>query len=209
MGKKPEFALADLTVGQLNAVVKKLGGYEGALRFLRGEIVVLKPTRAWREQDGVIYIEVTSDGTTGEAWIPRLEEKGNRVSDYAKSVLRSPDFHPTKGVTYRVAVLKGLLFTEQDRITKLIRAEAANRKFVTPNAEVACLIREKFTDKELEAMGLVWVVVMHEPIKDSDGGPFLLDVGRYDSGRWLSTYYGCPGVSWRRNDGFAFLASQV
>lgn len=38
MGK--EFASADLTAGQLNAIVKKLGGYEGALRFLRGELEV-------------------------------------------------------------------------------------------------------------------------------------------------------------------------
>jgi len=35
-----EFACQDLTVGQLNAIVKNLGGKEGALRFLRGELVV-------------------------------------------------------------------------------------------------------------------------------------------------------------------------
>jgi hypothetical protein len=37
---KNEFASANLTAGQLNAIVKKLGGEEGALRFLRGEAVV-------------------------------------------------------------------------------------------------------------------------------------------------------------------------
>ena len=35
-----EFASAGLTAGQLNAIVKKLGGEKGALKFLRGELVV-------------------------------------------------------------------------------------------------------------------------------------------------------------------------
>lgn len=34
------FAAADLTMGQMNAIVKKLGGHEGALKFLRDELVV-------------------------------------------------------------------------------------------------------------------------------------------------------------------------
>lgn len=35
-----KFASADLTVGQLNAIVKKLGGHEAALQFLRDELQV-------------------------------------------------------------------------------------------------------------------------------------------------------------------------
>ena len=35
-----EFASAGLTAGQLNAIVKKLGGHEMALRFLRNELIV-------------------------------------------------------------------------------------------------------------------------------------------------------------------------
>ena len=129
---------------------------------------------SWREEGGVIYFSVTSDGITGEEWINRLEDKGFRVSDYAKVLLRSPDFKPTSGVTTEVAVLKGMmLFGGNDRTTKKIRAEADNRKLTKPNAELACLIREKFTDKEIEGMGLWWIVVM-DPIKDSGGVPLLL-----------------------------------
>ena len=40
MEKKMEFASQNLTAGQLNAIVKNLGGEEGALKFLRGELVV-------------------------------------------------------------------------------------------------------------------------------------------------------------------------
>ena len=204
-----EFASAGLTAGQLNAIVKKLGGHDMALRFLRDELSVSEPTRSWREEDGVIYFSVTSDGTTGKDWITRLESKGFRVGDYAKQVLRSPDFKPTSGVTTEVAVLKGMLFEDNDRITKKIRAEADKRKLSKPNAELACLIREEFTDKEIEAMGLWYIVAMHESINDSDGAPFLLSARRGGGGPRLNAYGGRPGIGWCRGGGFAFAVPQV
>ncbi|MDP3794037.1 MAG: hypothetical protein Q8R07_04800, partial [Candidatus Uhrbacteria bacterium] len=107
------------------------------------------------------------------------------------------------------AVLKGMLFEDNDRITKKIRAEADKRKLSKPNAELACLIREKFTDKEIEAMGLWYIVAMHEPINDSGGDPHLLSADRVDDGRWLGACYGRPDDRWDRGDGFAFAVSQV
>lgn len=204
-----EFASADLTAGQLNAIVKKLGGHDGAIKFLQGKLSVSEPTRNWREQDGVIYLSVTSDGTTGPEWIKRLEKKGFRLSDYAKSMLRSPDFNPTKGVTTEIAILKGMLFEDNDHITHKIRTFAAERKLSAPNAEVACLIRENFLDEDIEAMGLIWNVTMHEPIKDSDGGLRLLGAHRSGDGRWLSAFYGKPDHGWGCEGGFAFVVSQV
>ena len=205
-----EFASASYTAGQLNAMVKllkKQAGEDGPEKFLRGEITVSEPNRSWREQDGVIYFSVTSDGTTGEAWIKRLEDKSFRVGDYAKSVLRSMDFKPTSGVTTEVAVLKGMLFEDSNRVTKKIRAEADKRKLFKPNAELACLIREAFSDEEIEAMGLWGIIAMHEPIKDSDGDPSLLGAGRGGGGHWLSAYCGGPGRGWLRVFGFAFVLS--
>lgn len=204
-----EFASASLTAGQLNAIVKKLGGHDMALRFLRDELSVSEPTRSWREEDGVIYFSVTSDGTTGEDWIKRLEGNSFRVGDYAKQVLRSPDFKPTNSLSTEVAVLKGMLFEDNNRITKKIRAEADKRKLSKPNAELACLIREKFTDKEIEAMGLIWIVAMHEPINDSDGVSYLLSARRSDVGRWLGACDGGPDGGWDRGRGFAFAVLQV
>ena len=198
------------------AIVNKLGGEDAGDRFLRDELSVSEPTRSWREEDGVIYFSVTSDGTTGEDWIKRLEGNDFRVGgDYAKQVLRSPDFKPTSGVTTEVTVLKGMLFEDNDRITKKIRAYAEafrtpdKRKLGKPNAELACLIREKFTDKEIEAMGLWYIVAMHEPINDSVGDPCLLFAHRVDDGRWLGAYYGRPDDGWYRGSGFAFAVSQA
>ena len=226
-----EFASAGLTAGQLNAIVKKLGGHDMALRFLRDELSVSEPTRSWREENGVIYFSVTSDGTTGEDWIGRLEGKGFHIRNYymkggdwigrcegdglqirnyriVEQVLRLPDFKPTSGVTTEVAVLKSMLFKDSDRITGNIRAEASKRKLTEPNAELACLIREKFADKEIEAMGLWRIVAMHKPIKHSFG-PLLMGAHRYGDGCWLGMYYDKLDDGWDRDGGFAFAVSQV
>ena len=207
--------LKDFTWGQLIAALMKIGQdagmdtAQGIRAFLAGELVVSAPARLWREQDGIIYFSVTSNGMTGKKWIRRLEKKGFRVGNYAKSVLLSSDFKPTSGVTYHIVVLKGKLWKDSDRITSNIRAEAEKRKFEKPNAEVACLIREKFTDAEIEAMGLWWIVAMHEPIKDSDGGLSLLSASRGGDGQWLGTACSRPGRRWNDDDGFAFVAPQV
>lgn len=196
-----------VTLGRVEAVWNKLGGEEGVDRFLRDELVVSESTLRWREQDGVIYFSVTSDGTTGPQWIKRLKKKGFQTSDWARQVLNSPDFVPTSGVTTEVTVLKGMLFEDADRITKNICAEASRRNLTKPNPEVACLVREAFSDEELEAMGLSWIVVMHEPIIDSDGDPGLLSMD--GGGRWLGAGYGGPDCRWSRDDGFAFVITKM
>ncbi|MFH1668165.1 MAG: hypothetical protein ABH884_04065 [Candidatus Komeilibacteria bacterium] len=193
----------------MNAIVKRLGGKENAYRFLRGELIVSEPERKWYEKDGIIYLTVTSEGATGSQWIERLQKKGFRLSDYAKSLLISADFKPTTGVVYEIAILKGMLFNDKGRITKNIRSLAAKKGFSTPNAEVACLMRESFSDEELGAMSLTWIITMHEPIKDSGDDLGLLRLSRGVNGHWLSVCYDVPDDQWYRDGGFAFVSSQV
>lgn len=199
----------DLNLGQIEAVVNKLGGMDGLSKFLRGELIVSEPIQRWRERDGVIYLSLVSDGKTGPEWIAYLESKGLFISNYAKQLLLSPDFKPTNGVIYEIAILKGMLFENSERTTKNIRAEAEKRSLLKPNIEIACLIRANFSDEELEAMGLYWIVTMHEPIKDSDVVPFLLSTYRIAYGSWLGAYCGLPDRKWDRDFGFAFVVSQV
>ncbi|TSC54895.1 MAG: hypothetical protein LiPW30_361 [Parcubacteria group bacterium LiPW_30] len=213
--------LNDFTRGQLDAALMKIGQdagmgtAEGIRAFLRGELSISSPPRSWREEDGVIYFSVTPDGADGETWITLLEGNIFLVEYCAKEVLRSPSFKSTNGVTTEVAVLKGMLFEDQCRITELIRAHAEafrtpdKRKLEKPNAELACLIRRKFTDKEIEAMGLTCIVAMHEPINDSDGNPGLLSARRDGGGRWLNAYNGRSDCRWGRDHGFAFAVSQA
>lgn len=204
-----EFASASLTAGQLNAIVKKLGGSDAALKFLRGELTVSEPVRSWEEREGVIYFSITSDGTTGPQWIERLEGRGFRIGACARQLLMSDDFKPTTGVTSQIAVLKEMLFEASVKSTREVRAEAEKRKLTKPEAEVACLIRENFTDEEIEAMGLIWIVAMHEPIKNSIRNPHNLAAGRGDGGRGLAAGYSGSVCTLCLEVGFAFVVSQI
>jgi len=199
---------------EIGRQVHQSGGYpfdpEKLQKFLQRAVEGrFQDGQQWREENGVIYLEVVSDGTTGPWWIECLGGKGSQLTDDAKSVLRSSDFKPTNGVTSRIAVLKGTLFTDSDRITSKIRAEAGVRNMKTPNAEVTCLIREKFSDEDLEAMGLWRIVVFHEPINDSAGNPNLLGADRSGNGRWLNASYGGAVGGWDSVTGFAFALPQV
>lgn len=181
-------------------------GEEGKITSSEDELAVSGPIHSWSEEEGVIYFSVTSDGTTGEDWIKRLEGKGFEVTDSAKQVLCSPNFKPTSDMTTRIAVLKGpLLFKDRNPITKEIRAEADKRKLGKPNAEVTCLICEKFTNEEIEAIGLWWIIVMHEPLKDSDGNSYLLYRRRNDNGHGLYAANLMPHAGWVPGLGFAFV----
>jgi hypothetical protein len=209
MSNGNKFASADFTMRQMNAIVKKMGGADVARKFLRGELRLSTPSRQWIEENGIIRFSIKSDGTTGKAWISRLNGLGCRITDYAKSVLRSPDFHPTNGVTTEIAVLKGELFIDDDRFIEKIRAEARRRKLQTPSAELACFIREFLSDEDLEVMGLWWIITMHESIK-TDIGLCLLGAGR-SGGHSHSLHAFCrgPDDGWHREYGFAFVESQV
>lgn len=168
-----------------------------------------EPTKPWREENGVIYFSVTSDGTTGKEWIKRLKRKRFGVTKEARMLLLSPNFKPTSGVTTEIAVLKGTLFEGEIRTTGQIRAEAKRRNLTEPNAEVACLIREKFTDKEIEAMGLWYIVAMHVPIEGPDNLPYLLRANRSVHGSFLLVGRGMLFDGWRKEGGFAFSIPQV
>ncbi|MFA6340624.1 MAG: hypothetical protein WCX27_00070 [Candidatus Paceibacterota bacterium] len=196
--------------GKMEAVINKLGGEDGVDRFLRDELVVSVPVRSWREEDGVIYFTVTSNGKSGKEWIKHFESRKIKISDYAKQLLLSKDFKPSKkGTVSQIALIKGESFSDDDRITSKIRREADRHKMEKSNAEVACLIRDLFTDEEIKAMGLYWIITMHEPIKDSDGAPRLLSMNRDGGGPWFDTYYDRSGFGWGRESGFAFVAPQV
>lgn len=185
----PPFASARLTMGQVNAAVKKLGGHEGVLRFLRDETEVVESKRIWREEESIIYFSVKSDGTTGKEWINRLENEGFRIKHEAELVLGSKDFKSTPGLVTEIAVLNGLLFKDSDRTDFAIRRFAERRNLVPPNLEVACLIREALSDREIEMMGLSSIVVMHNPVEFASGERVLLSVERAPVGNYLAAHH--------------------
>ena len=199
----------DVTMGQVEAAINILGGIEGWNNLLARKLEIVKKVTRWTEKDGVIYFTLVSNGKTGEEWIVHLNGKGLPVGSYAQSVLRHKNFKPTKaGTVHQIGVIPGKLFSDDGRITKNIRADAKKRKMTDPHAEVACLIRDMFSDEEIKEMGLDWIITMHEPIPDSDGHPSVLGTNRCNDYR-LGAYDGRPGRRWRSAYGFAFSVPQV
>lgn len=160
------------------------------------------------DAEGNIHFIVTSNGMTREQWERHLESRGFRLSDRARNVLRRASEAPTSGVAYHIVVRPGSRVASCDRVTKKIRAHAAGKGWQIPHWEVACLIRGTFSDEQLEQMGLWYIVVMHEPITDSDGGSSLLGSHRSGDGQWLGAGFDRPDDEWDGNGGLAFLVPQ-
>ncbi len=193
-------------INWFEAIVNKLGGEDAAERFLRGELVVSEPVQRWRKDaDGVIRFTVVSSGFTPQQWAEHFKEKGIQIGDCASQLLFSPSFKTTNGVRYNVAVLPGAMFKDDNRVTQNIRNEAGNHKLTKPEMELACLIRDTFTDEEVRKMGLKWIITMHEAVKDSDGSPSQLGTVCDGGNPWLRAYYDNPGRCWLQDSGFAFL----
>jgi len=203
-------------LGALIDLCRKLSGserpewFDNLKRLLRKEPCWNSTTStpvAWT--DGNIHFTVTSNGMTREQWECHLESRGFRLSGWARNVLRCASDASTNGVAYHIVVRPGSKVAFLDCITKKIRVRATEKGWKIPHWEVACLIRDTFSDEQLEKMGLWWIATMHEPIIDSDGVPRLLYSSRDDGGRWLYAYYGRPDGRWSGSGGFAFVVSQV
>lgn len=151
---------------------------------------------------------VTSNGRKPSEVSNALEQKGFRVSDPAKQAMSKPQFVTTNGVTYTIGLIFADEFSDDERITANIRNEANRRGWVTPPMEVSYLAREKILDEMLEKLGLLRLVIMHDPV-DARGEPFLLGIHCYDEGQWLDVCYGYSNDRWGRRRAFGFLVSQT
>lgn len=214
------FVIANVLPGQLNALVKNIMKQTGvtdpneAVRIINaGEAKIILETTP-TEKD-VFFFSVTSNGRSGKEWITRLLSMGYRLESDVKSVLLSKKFIPTTGVTTKVAVILGKSFANAERTTINITSRATSLNLSNPNAEVACLIREKFSDKELKNLGIHWLVVMHHPIKNMMGDRVVLGADTSNGGYWfrcspvLPNFGWLPEHGWLSGGGFAFAASQT
>lgn len=216
-------AVPQARLGLLTDFAHKLSGSNGEEWEKNGALFLSKepvwangpaaqaPTpTAWTvDAEGDIHFTVVSNGMSPQQWEHHLESRGFRLSDWARNVLRRASEAPTNGVAYHIVVRPCSKISSRDRVTKKIRAHATEKGWKTPHWEVACLIRDTFTDEQLEKMGLRWIVTMHEPIIDYGGVPCLLLSNRNGVGLWLDAGCDRPGGRWDRDNGFAFAVSQV
>lgn len=166
-------------------------------------------------ENGRLYFTVIGTCLTAKEWVKRLEAKSHKLSNYARDVLSKADYDKKHrleaGKIYKLGLVLGTEFaTDAERTNADLKAfahrEIGEQASAGLKAEFALLTREKFTNAELELIGLWYVVVLHEPIVDSDGDPNVLDSDRYD-GSFVRALCGHPGALWAAFGAFAFLAS--
>ncbi|RJO59777.1 hypothetical protein C4546_00410 [Candidatus Parcubacteria bacterium] len=201
----PEGMLGNLSLSEIQGPRKdleeKLAGPNGKM-WLNALKKMLRGQQPWGIPP---TFDVTTNGRSGEQCIADLEKNNFRVGDYAKQLLRNVKFVATNGTTYKLAVIMGDEFEDDDRTNKNIREVAHARGLADPTVELGPYLREMFSDEDLKKMDLWALILVHEPITDSDGGLNMLGVDRNDDGRWLVACGGNPDFRWDREIGFVFL----
>lgn len=168
-----------------------------------------------------ITFTVTGLGLTGAEWITRLEDDGHGVSGRAhsmitaRSMLTESDYDTNHrleaGKEYKVTLMFSKeVLKNSDRKTSKIQSfaisEFGEQSVTGLKAELAFLIREKFTNDELKAMGIEDILVLHEPITDSDGeASILCSSRRLDGSSWVHARCGRSYQPWSFYCAFVFL----
>jgi hypothetical protein len=171
------------------------------------------PSQFERNEHG--HIVLTFDGLdlTGKQEIERLTT-GFRVSNWAKSCMLSTkkdgydkNHRLVAGQEYKIALMPTReIERDSDRTTDALRKRGMQMYgYEKPLAGIVPRIRESVTDKQMEEMGFWYIAAPHDPIKDSDGDPFVLVAHRHDGGPRLSADFGRPGGRWGGLGAFAFL----
>lgn len=207
--KDKAFLISSIKAGQLNAMVKNIMNQcevkdpEEAVRMINsGELVVTPKNdcNEWFEKDGLIHLNLRSDGTTGEEWYFRLKKKGYYIDINDYKILRSKEFKPTKGEEYSISILKGTAIEKKGISVSDAREEGKKRQLVEPNLEVICLLRDRLTCGDISEMGLCSVVIMNVPVKNGNGVKSIFTIGPC----YLNSSPEETNILWGSGFGFAF-----
>jgi hypothetical protein len=212
-----EFAIASLTTGKLNALVKNIMRQTGvndpieAVRLVNSGKWTLSEVSSWHEEDGIIYFTVTSKGTTGPQWVKLFKEKGFSLADWVKDYLLSGNFESTNGVTTVVAVFKRKLLGFEKLSFKDIYSGAGRLNWNKPTIEIGCLIRLLLTGNDIVKMGLDSIITMHNPVSSPSGNmKFLFTSKNFWGSKSLTTFCEEDDPSLiKHNYGFAFISAQT
>ncbi len=203
-----DFASANIMGGQVNSLIKILGGREVVMGILSGNLKVTleQAIGKWKGIDGEFTLKVESDYVKGPEWIPRLESKNRRVPTEAKVLLMSSAFSPTR-IEYDILIVR--VNKGEDRVAGLIVDKARESGAQLPTLETACLVRELLTDDDILNMGFSELVFLHTPVRGENGmnDVFVIDLGR--TGNVLTTRQVTPDSCWTTPSvGFVFITKK-
>lgn len=195
-----DFTSANLTAGQLNAIVKKLGGHEAAMRFLRGELVV--SVAAPREFPIWKTVTLGVHKSAG-GYIKALKAAKHRIGDWANDILGKAEFTCAgmeTDVDLVVLSVADLGFKEGARYSQICEKAVEMGLALCP-AEVGPALRLAYTDQPRGE----WVVIAMKAITDSHRGLLVFYLEHVRVELWLSGNLGRPDDFWSSDGRFVFV----
>jgi hypothetical protein len=188
-----KFASANLTLGQLNAIVKKLGGEKGALGFLRGDTIVVDKVAA----PGLVQKTLCLGNglCTPELFRTALIEEDYLMGHEADFMLGSPDFmYSTEPVNANLVIMSvGDLGFPDGADCGEIFARAATLGLTKNISECGPQLR---LQHKAQPKGERLIIAML-PLLNQNGKARLFAIETLEQdGRWLSVVDGDPDYLW-------------
>ncbi len=189
----------DLTFGQMEAIVNKLGGMEGVQKFLSGETavkLVAPELKIWKT------IKIGTGLKAADDFRKALKKADRKISDWGNDILGKPEFavSETEQEIDLVNISVAELGFKNGAHLRDIYARAKELGLELCLAEVGPQLRLQYINQPLGE----WLRVAMEPIADSDGDLYVFRVGCDDVGLWLGSGSGNPGFFWSGDDRWLF-----
>ncbi len=190
----------ELNLGQVEAIVNKLGGMDGVRRFLSGEMVIkaIKQSFAiWKT------IKLGTGLKTADDFRKALKRSGCKIGGWGNDILGKPTF-TASDIEMEVDLVNV-------SVAELGFKEGATRKDIYNKAKKLglelCLneVGPQLCLQYKDQPSGEWIRIAMEPISDSDGDLSIFRVEHDDRGLWLRGLYGFPDRFWLGYDRFVFV----
>ncbi|HVM58992.1 MAG TPA: hypothetical protein VMT80_01545 [Candidatus Paceibacterota bacterium] len=199
-----DFASQNLTAGQLNAIVKKLGGEQDALRFLRGELVVSAPKPILMSVLPVWKTVQLGTCKTPDEYRKALSSAGMRIGDWVDDILGKISCSK-KAVDLDLVVLSvaDLGFKDGAKYSDIC-AKAIELGLELCPAEVGPALRLQYGDQPKRE----WLRIAMEAITDRGDYLDIFYVDHDDVDLWLYGSSGHPDLFWYADSRFVFARAK-
>lgn len=142
--------------------------------------------------------------------------KENRfgISSWARQAMADSDydarhrFAPGKKYKARLLFMRDITDASHRRIEEMNKLAAhlcGKKSSVRLKAELAFLLRERFTNHDLRELNITRIIVPHRPLRAYDGEPCWLRVDSFDDKASVGVESAEPGALWDERAAFAYL----
>jgi len=187
----------ELTWGQMEAIVNKLGGMEGVRRLLSGDLVVKEKERQFK-----IWKTITLGLHTSTEYYKILNKDykglpGRYLNWILRKILISQEV-----MEVDLVIITGQEMGFEESVSRTAICDRAIELGLQkcPD-EVGPALRNQYLDQPYGE----WLVIGMDPITYHNGGLYLLSVGSNISGLWFILEHGHPNCIWNPDTKWVFI----